>query len=464
MALDSVIRRADNASIPSANQINSINLDQSIRLLVTTDSPLIMALFNSQLAYADGFESLLKEDYRGDVVNAAEGNPEIEKKYKIMEEQTALMNSFVRVSRDVTTRPRLIVDATSGTNSGTSQKNLVVTELGDYHGLAGTTLYNPRTREAMIVDFNATSNTITVTRGANSTTAAATVANDVLLICGQHVGLDSVQTVSRRNVPKRRSPVLNGFYRLISEGMPISSTLDENTLLYNGQFLDYVSEDLVKSHREAILNTVLYYETGTIDEQKDPIGQFNGWRWFARQNSLFDNLQDMGPLTSVNFKALMTWFEPYQVGTSTNSPMIYFCGNTAYQALQQFLKTKTFVQSVDHVPSTVGGVVNKVITDNGKVIYICLDTYLTSIGRGGDIFMTAENNMTLLVGKDKFFTPEVSASQLGILPGAARFCQYIQDYYALRNQRSDAIISQFSLQVGYSELVMCASGITAAIV
>jgi hypothetical protein len=161
----------------------------------------------------------------------------------------------------------------------------------------------------------------------------------------------------------------------------------------------------------------------------------------------------------------MTWFNAYEGVGSANSPMVYICGPTAWSALQPFLKAEGGVVTHDKGfgPSTVGYVVEKYINEFGKSIYFVVDSYLQLINRGGDIFMCQDGNINFYIGKDEFFTPENPAiASNGMLPGAARFCQFIENYSVKENQRTDLMISYFSMLPSYVELIAHASGIIVA--
>lgn len=451
-----VLRLGSYASFPDYTQINTRNLDQTIRARVVVSSPLIRFLYGTALAF-DNFEAFLKEDVEGYVMNASENKSKSEeKKYKLLTKNVAPIGDFVRVFNDVIPPPILL---SSGSASAVASL-LNFQGNAEYHALAGMKLLNPRTGEYVLVNINATSNTgVSVTRGVDSTIPQAINDSDTWLVCGQHLDLLGPQVVAPSTLPKGRIERSNGWARIMTMAMPISAAFREEGVLYNGQFLELVDQDALKKHKQHILNELLYADRGGVDKTKSPIGQFNGWTYWAKQNpSIYFALQDIGILTPTNFEALMTWFEPYEgVGDSDDNPMLYFCGTTAYKALQKYLKAGILLTAEDFAPSVVGGRVEKFITDTGKVVYLCLDRYLDHIGRSGDIFMSAEDNVSLIVGEDEFFTPE--SERLPVLPGKARFIDYIPDYYARNNQRADSIISQFSMQCAYPELMAVATGI-----
>lgn len=451
-----VLRLGNYANFSDATQINTRNLDQTIRARVVVSSPLIRFLYGTAIAF-DNFEAFLKEDAEGYVVNASENKTKKEEeKYKLLTKNVAPIGDFVRVYNDVIPPPILI---TNGAFSSTASL-LNFQANAEYHALAGMKLLNQRTGEYIVINVNATSNTgISVTRGADTTTSQAVLDGDTWLVCGQHLDLLGPQVVTPSTLVKGRTERANGWARVMTMAMPISASFREEGVLYNGQFLELVDQDALKRHKQYVLNEILYADRGGVDKSKAPFGQFNGWTYWAKQNpSIYFALQDIGILTPTNFEALMTWFEPYEgIGDSDDNPMLYFCGTTAYKALQKYLKAGILLTAEDHFPSTTGSRVEKYITDTGKVVYICLDKYLDHIGRSGDIFMSAEDNVALIVGEDEFFTPE--SERLPILPGKARFIDYIPDYYARNNQRADAIVSQFSLQCAYPELLTVATGI-----
>ena len=158
----------------------------------------------------------------------------------------------------------------------------------------------------------------------------------------------------------------------------------------------------------------------------------------------------------------MTWFDSYDnLGTRKN-PMVYICGRTAYKALQPYLKAGVLVMTDEgFVPSQTGGSVHRYFTEAGRQIYVCVDDYLTLIGRGGDIIMAAENNLTMYIGVDKFLTPDNNAlGKEGMLEGSARFIDRVPNYSVRNNQKFDMLISQFSMLPAYTELCAMATNIT----
>ena len=452
----SVIKYGTYSNFPGDVQVNTRNLDQTIRATVVTSSPLIRFLYGTALAF-DNFEEFLKEDPLGYVANASEDlDRSMEKKY--IAKNKAPIGDFVTVMEDVVPPPILTVRG----NFLATNNLLNFVDHAEYHALAGTKLLCIRTGEYFLVNINATSNDgISVARGLDTTTPQSLNDGDTLLVCGQHLDLLGPQIVAPSTAPRGRKKRKNGWARIMTLAMPIGPAFREEGVLYNGQFMEFVDDLALAKHKQMILNEVLYADRNGVDEGRSPIGQFNGWAYWAKQNpAIYYPFQDIGILTPSNFEALMTWFEPYEgIGSTRDNPMVYFCGTSAYKAFQKYLKHNILIQSKDHVSTTVGGVVEKYITDTGKVIFFCLDRYLDHIGRSGDCFMTAEDNLNLIIGEDEYFAPE--SERLQIMDAGARFCQYIPDYISRNGSRADGLISQFSLQCAYPQLLAVATGIKA---
>jgi hypothetical protein len=254
---------------------------------------------------------------------------------------------------------------------------------------------------------------------------------------------------------------------LFTPGTPVTNTLKEESLLYNGQFLDLLDNELQRAHKSMLINSLVYetYGDHSAADKANPesnINKFNGIHYWARQNSVTTALTDIGAMTSAKFESLMTWFDTYDNLGTRNAPMVYICGKTAYQAIQPFLKQGILVSTDEaFIPSTVGGRVQRFVTESGRLVYICVDDYLGLIGRGGDIIMAAEDNITLYVGEDNFLTPEnPTIAENGMLPGEARFCQLVKNYSVKNNQKMDMMISQYTMLPAHIELIAMASGIT----
>jgi len=294
--------------------------------------------------------------------------------------------------------------------------------------------------------------------------------SDTLLVTGIPLGLYTPQTAASRPIPRRGSVRANGFRVMFTPGTPISNTLREDTLLFDGRFLDYINEDLKRAHKSMLLNALLYEQVGAISQSdlNDPlsnINRFNGWTYWAGLNPNTTGFDGIGTLDALTFRALMNWFNAYAGVGSKDKPMVYICGATAYSALQPFLKAEGGLVTMDggHVREVVGGRVTEYINEFGKKVMICVDPYLQLINRGGDIFMCQDGNLNFYVGKDEFLTPENPAiAPDGILPGDARFCTWIPNYTVKDNQKSDIMISYFSILPAYIELIAYASGITAS--
>ena len=446
------------SNFAAENQINTRNLDATIRARVVVNSPLIRFLYGTALAFPN-FEAFLKEDADGYILNAIENSDKNkEKNYKLLSKNIAPIGDFVRVYSDNIPPPVLVNDGIA-----TATASLLNFKANaEYHALAGMKLLNPRTGEYIVVNINAVSNSgVSVTRGVDSSIPQIINDGDSWLVCGQHLDLLGPQVVAPSTLPKGRKERANGWARIMDLAMPIANSFREEGVIYNGDFINLVDQDAMRKHKQHILNELLYADRGGVDKTKSPMNQFNGWTYWAKQNpSIYFALQDIGILTPTNFEALMTWFEPYEGVGDNNNPLIYFCGSGSYKALQKYLKAGILLTTDEgFVPSTLGGRVERFITDTGKQVYLCLDKYLDDIKRPGDIFMSAENNISLIVGEDEFFTPE--SERLDVMEGKARFIDYIPNYYARNNQIADAIISQFSMQCAYPELMSVATGIKA---
>lgn len=466
MSAGNVISQGSVSSIPNSEIINSANLDQTVRATVTLKSPLISLLIGQTLGYNE-FKALLKEDRKGHVLNASKlaGANNEEYKYEFLDENISYTESPISKKTDVLPRPYLEVAPGAAIIGSSTVTSLQVVENGAYHGLQDMKYLHVPSGEFMqcaTTNPETQDTVIQVIRGVDNTVATPTIqAGDRLLICGQDLPMFGSSMVQPGRIRKRLTTVKNGWKRIITIAMPITSLLREETLLYNGQFLDLVDQEAIRNHASNLINLLIYSNTGEYDDSRSPEGQFNGIKYFASKNQFFDQLQDIGTLTPAKFIALTTWFEAYDgVGSSDSSKMIFFCGATAWTAVQDLLQANRVLVDQGFVPDTVGSVTNKMITRTGKEIYFCLDEYLTQIGRGGDIVATAVNNITLHVGKEKFFFPP--NARLPKQEDRARFMDYISEYFAEGSTMSDAIISHFSLMVAYPELVMVASGITSS--
>ena len=260
-------------------------------------------------------------------------------------------------------------------------------------------------------------------------------------------------------IRKRVARVQNGWKRIITIAMPVTALLREEVLLYNGQFLALVDQEAIRKHASSVLNLLIFSNVGDYDDTRSPEGQFNGIKYFASKNQFYASLQDIGTLTPAKFIALTTWFEAYDgVGASDSSKMIFFCGLTAFKAIQEMLQANRIIVDLGYNPDTVGSVTYNYITPTGKTVMFCQDQYLTEIGQSGTVVATAINNISLHVGKEKFFFPP--NPRLPEQVDRVRFMDYISEYFAEGITKSDAIISHFSLMVAYPELVMIATGIT----
>lgn len=464
-----VIRSGNFNEIESKFQINSRNLNQAVKFTTVLDGPLISFLwgFSSKLAF-EGFAGILEKDINGDLVNMAEKSDDSAlRKYDLLEKYTGIsVGDYVKSDTDV--MPSFSLVPSAAMTASAADKLLSVTANGAYHAIQGNGLFNPRTNELMIVSQTHDSDAgIVLERGARGTTVGTVLTTDTLIVTGIALDMYTPQVLASKPIPRRSSRLVNGFFRLFTLGTAISNTLTEDSLLYNGDFFDLINEDLKRAHKSQLLNALLYHQVGAITDTSAPldnINQFNGWTYWAQQNSVTTGFANIGALTTAKFEALMTWFEPYKnIGLST-APMVYICGSTAYQALQRFLKQGILVTTDEgFIPKTVGGRVERYITNFGKMVYVCVDYYLDQIGRGGDIFMSAEGNLNLYVGKDEFLKPDnIAITKKGYLEGDSRFCQFIADYSVNLNQRADLMCSYFSLLPRYTELVSYASGITVA--
>jgi len=466
MATSDVIRSASFSNIESSLQINSRNLNQAIKLSTVFESPIISFFCGHSLGY-DSFDSVLAQKYMGDVKNAMENiDEEPLKKYNFIDKVKVSMYDYVKSVTDIAPPFRLI-PATALTAAATDNL-LSVTENGAYLCQEGVGLFNPRTRERLkVVQTANNNNNILVVRGADGSTISPILTNDTLLVTGVALDMYTPQVTTSRPIPRRGQTLYNGFQRLFTPGTPINNLIEESALLYNGQFFELIDQEHVRAHKSSLINSLIYSEYGdlTTEEKSNPeanINKFNGFAYWARKNPVSVGFTDIGPLTTAKFEALMTWFDTYDnLGTRKN-PMVYICGRTAYTALQSYLKAGVLVTTTEgFVPGTMGGSVHKYITDSGRLIYICVDDYLNLIGRGGDIIMAAENNLTLYVGVDKFLTPHNQAlGKEGMLEGAARFVDRIPNFSVGSNQKFDMLISQFSMLPAYIELCAMATGIT----
>jgi hypothetical protein len=467
--MSDVIRSANFSNIESTWQINSRNLNQVIKFTTVLSSPLISLFVGRSLGF-DSFEAILKQKTEGEVVNAMEKADFAPlEKYNLVAKATKSISDFVKSATD--SAPAFHLVPSTSLTASAADDQLSVTGNGALLCQEGVRLYNPRTKETILVLTTADGNdNIQVQRAANGSTVGTILTTDTLLLTGTALDLFTPQVVASAPIPRRSTILYNGFRRLFSAGTPITNTVDEKSLLYDGRFFDLIDEHLQVRHKGALINSLVYEEYGDISaaDKANPganINKFNGYRYWANQNAVTAGFTDIGAMTSAKFESLMTWFDTYEgIGSSKNSPMVYICGKTAHKALQPFLKAGILVTVEDgFVPSTVGGYVQKYVTETGRVVYICIDDYLGKIGRSGDIIMCAEDNMTLFVGEDEFLTPENPA--LGtdaMLPGEARFCQLIKNYSVKDNQRFDVMVSQYSMLPTYVELCSMATGITAS--
>ncbi len=465
--MSDIIRAASYTEIDSSRQINSRNLNQAIKFSTVLSSPLISFFVGKSLGF-DSFESILHQKFEGELLNA------IEKadfgpldKYKFVNKAVAHIGDYVKSATD--TAPAFVVNASSALTASATDTILSVASNGAYLLQEGVRLYNPRTRETMVVLETAEGNTnIPLQRAANGSTVGTILTTDSLIITGVALDLYTPQVTSSRPAPRRSTTLFNGFRRLFTPGTPVTNTIKEEALLYNGQFLDLLDEEHGRAHKSMLINSLVYEEYGDISDanKTDPlsnINKFNGYRYWARQNANTAGFTDIGAMTAAKFEALMTWFETYDNLGTRGAPMVYICGKTAYKALQPFLKQGILVTTDEgFTPATVGGRVTRYITEAGRMIYICVDDYLNLVGRGGDIIMCAEDNLTLYVGEDNFLTPDnVAITTNGMLPGEPRFIEFIENYSVRNNQRVNMMVSQYSMLPAYTELCCMATGITA---
>jgi hypothetical protein len=466
--MSDIIRAASYSEIESTRQINSRNLNQAIKFTTVLSSPLISFFVGKSLGF-DDFGSILHQKFEGELLNAIEkADFKALEKYKFINKAVASLGDYVKSATD--SAPSFYVSASTALTASATDSVMNVSANGSYLLQEGVRLFNPRTRECIVVLETAEGNTnIPVQRGANGSTVGTIATTDTLIVTGVALDLYTPQTTSSRPVPRRGSTIYNGFRRLFTPGTPVTNTIKEEALLYNGQFLDLLDEEHGRAHKSMLINSLIYEEFGDISaaDKTDPlsnINKFNGYRYWARQNPVTAGFSDIGAMTSAKFESLMTWFETYDNLGTRNAPMVYICGKTAYKALQPFLKQGILVTVDDgYTPATVGGRVQRYITEAGRMVYIAVDDYLSLIGRGGDIIMCAEDNMTLYVGEDNFLTPEnVAITSNGMLPGEARFLQFIENYSVRNNQRINMMVSQYSMLPAYVELCAMATGITAS--
>ncbi len=466
--MSDVIRSASYSNIESTWQINSRNLNQAIKFTTVLSSVVISFFVGKSLGF-DSFESILHQKFEGELANAIEEADFAPlDKYNFISKLTCPIGDYVKSATD--TAPAFALTPSGALAADATADQLSVTANGAYLCQEGVRLYNPATRETLVVLNTADGNdNILVQRAANGSTVGAIAVTDSLIVTGVALDLYTPQVVASRPVPRRGATLYNGFRRLFTPGTPLTNTLREETLLYNGQFIDLLNNDLQRAHKSMLINSLVYEEYGDHssadkDNPLSNVNKFNGYRYWAGQNSVTSGFTDIGAMTSAKFESLMTWFDTYDnIGSKRNSPMVYICGKTAYKALQPFLKQGILVATDEgFTPSTVGGKVQKWISDSsGRIVYICVDEYLGLIGRGGDIIMCAEDNMSLYIGEDNFLTPANPAlGSKGMLPGEARFCQLIEDYSVKDNQRVDVMVSQYSMLPAFTELCSMATGIT----
>ena len=456
--MSDIIRAASYSEIESTRQINSRNLNQAIKFTTVLSSPLISFFIGKSLGF-DNFESILHQKFQGELANAIE-NADFAplEKYKLVNKAVAHLGDYVKSATD--TAPSFYVTVSTALSASATDSVINVSANGAYLLQEGVRLYNPRTRETLTVLETAEGNVnIPVQRAANGSTVATVLTTDTLIVTGVALDLYTPQVVSSRPAPRRSTTLYNGFKRLFTAGTPVTNTIKEEALLYNGQFLDLLDEEHGRAHKSALLNSLIYEEYGDIAaaDKTDPlsnINKFNGYRYWARQNANTAGFTDIGAMTTAKFEALMTWFENYDNLGTRGAPMVYICGKTAYKAIQPYLKQGIVVMTDEgFTPRVVGGLVQRYITEGGRMIYICVDDYLNTIGRGGDIIMCAEDNLTLYVGEDNFLTPDnVAITNNGMLPGEARFLQFIENYSVRNNQRVNVMVSQYSMLPAYTEL------------
>lgn len=464
--MSDIIRTGNYSNIESTWQINSRNLNQAIKFTTVLSSPLISFLVGPSLGF-DSFEAILHQKFEGELLNAVEkADFKPLEKYQLITRAKAHIGDFVKSARD--TAPAFALTPSAGLAASTTADQLSVDANGAYLCQEGIRLYNPRTRETMIVLVTAEGDdNIQLLRAANGSTVGTILTTDTLIVTGVALDLYTPQVTASRPVPRRSTTLYNGFRRLFTSGTPVTNTLKEETLLYNGQFLDLLDNELQRAHKSMLINSLVYETYGDISaaDKANPgsnINKFNGLHYWARQNSVTTGFTDIGAMTSAKFESLMTWFDTYDNLGTRNAPMVYICGKTAYQAIQPFLRQGILVSTDEaFIPSTVGGRVQRYISESGRMIYVCVDDYLGLIGRGGDIIMCAEDNLTLYVGEDNFLTPDNPAiTDNGMLPGEARFCQLVKNYSVKNNQKMDMMISQYTMLPAFVELVSMATGIT----
>ena len=466
--MSDVIRSASFSEIESSRQINSRNLNQAIKFTTVLNSPLISFFVGKSLGF-DSFESILHQKFQGEVANAIEDADFAPlEKYNFMSKAVAEIGDYIKSTTDVA--PAFYVTVSTALSASATDAVINVAANGAYLLQEGVRLYNPRTKETLIVLETAEDNmNIAVQRAGNGSTVGTVTITDTLIVTGVALDLYTPQVTSSRPAPRRSATLYNGFKRLFTAGTPVTNTIKEESLLYNGQFLELLDQEHQRAHKSFLLNSLVYEECGTISaaDKTDPlsnINKFNGYRYWAGQNPVTSGFTDIGAMTSAKFESLMTWFETYDNLGTRKAPMVYICGKTAFAALQPYLKQGVLVKTdKGFTPKVMGGHVERYITDSGRMIYIGVDDYLGLIGRGGDIIMCAEDNMTLYVGKDNFLTPEnVAITTNGMLPGEARFIQFIENYSVRNNQRINMLVSQFSMLPAYVELCSMATGITAS--
>lgn len=463
-----VIRSANYAQIESKWQINSRNLDQAFRFTTVFNSPLLTFLYGQSTSFFDSFPNLLAQDFRGELLNAEEKKDQtaLKRFTSLKHEMEKPIGDYVKMVTD-SVAPLVVVPTTTLAAS-TTDKIFNVAANAAQVLQRGINLFNPRTNEILIVDETPeNNNNISVTRAGRGSSVGTVLTTDTLLVTGIPLGLYTPQTAASKPIPRRGAVRANGFRVLFTPGTPISNTFREETVLYDGRFLDFINDDLIRVHKSMLLNCVLYEQSGAItsDDLLAPlsnINRFNGWTYWAGLNPNTTGFQNIGQLDAVSFRALMSWFNAYEGVGKPNSPMVYICGPTAWSALQPFLKAEGGIVTKDDGfgPSTVGYTVEQYINEFGKKIIFVVDSYLQLINRGGDIFMCQDGNINFYIGKDEFFTPENPAiAPKGIMDGAARFCQFIENYSVKENQRTDLVISYFSMLPSYVELIAHASGI-----
>jgi hypothetical protein len=473
MSSGNVISAGNYGNIPSADRINTLNLDQSIRAVTVLKSPLIKFFIGSSLGF-DEFNSLLEKDPTGYALNMEKltgADTKSRFNYSFKDDSTLYIDEYVRLKTDVLPPPYLEVAAGAAIIGSATVTDLAVTENAAYHGLEGMRLLHVKSSEILLIPTDvdpASSDTLVpVLRGIDGTTATTTIAaGDRLLVLGQQPDLYGNNLVTPRRIRKRKEERRNGWGFQMTMGMPITTQLREEGLQYNGQFLQLVDADMIRNHSVAILNDILFTDRGVITPAlatKDPVGYFNGFKHFAAQNPLYSSLQDIGALTPSKFLAATTWFNEFQdIASSGNDPILYFCGTGAFNAFQEYIKSGALIVAENYVPETMGSVVKRWITSTGKVIEFAIDPYLDLIGQTGTVFATAKDNVSMIVGKSKFFYPPNQRIQG--FGDRAHFMHYISDFIADRNTKLDAIMSYYSLQVGYPELLMVMTGISSATV